>query len=188
MPLAEHDHETQQARQAQPVSIHVPLAEHDEAALVKFIVVAEVSIHVPLAEHDSFSFFLAASNLGFNSRAPRGARPACAKMFPDSGRFQFTCPSRSTTHVLGLNFLQLSVSIHVPLAEHDRRTSRAFRRPRRFNSRAPRGARRAMNTRRGNRIRFQFTCPSRSTTGSPLCGLFRKLCFNSRAPRGARHL
>jgi len=34
-------------------------------------------------------------------------------------RFQFTCPSRSTTTSLVLTEKNLRVSIHVPLAEHD---------------------------------------------------------------------
>ena len=37
----------------------------------------------------------------------------------DLSRFQFTCPSRSTTYVGGMSARAKAVSIHVPLAEHD---------------------------------------------------------------------
>ena len=78
------------------VSIHVPLAEHDAVRLDKggkgF-----VSIHVPLAEHDAKPRPTFTGSSGFNSRAPRGARP----LPPET-----LCPSHT-------------VSIHVPLAEHD---------------------------------------------------------------------
>ena len=56
------------------------------------------------------------------------------------------------------------VSIHVPLAEHDRHP---LQRPLlfdSFNSRAPRGARPTARLRSSSLLTFQFTCPSRSTT------------------------
>ena len=37
--------------------------------------------------------------------------------------FQFTCPSRSTTDALAEIYFLQRVSIHVPLAEHDRQLS-----------------------------------------------------------------
>ena len=52
MPLAEHDHITVTVQGDRDwVSIHVPLAEHDEQAGEQ-AGAPEVSIHVPLAEHD----------------------------------------------------------------------------------------------------------------------------------------
>ena len=84
-------------------------------------------------------------HVGFNSRAPRGARLAedligdyqpkfqftCpsrsttknARGFFDDMKFQFTCPSRSTTISSSLPPTTLTVSIHVPLAEHDVKTA-----------------------------------------------------------------
>ena len=41
-----------------------------------------------------------------------------------AGRFQFTCPSRSTTECEQKLLTMLRVSIHVPLAEHDRNLDR----------------------------------------------------------------
>ena len=101
------------------VSIHVPLAEHD-AFLTMLYNSVEVSIHVPLAEHDvkgKETEYLLSS---FNSRAPRGARlEHCGEnRIPDE--FQFTCPSRSTTSDDHSKTTASHVSIHVPLAEHDR--------------------------------------------------------------------
>ena len=113
---------------------------------------------------------------------------------PAPRKFQFTCPSRSTTCSPALNGQEMTVSIHVPLAEHDHvplaehdpKCAKPLRQPGSFNSRAPRGARPVVltlildlysfNSRapRGARPEsfipveqaalFQFTCPSRSTT------------------------
>ena len=52
VPLAEHDdHHAPPVELQQGVSIHVPLAEHD-MAYVTINATQLVSIHVPLAEHD----------------------------------------------------------------------------------------------------------------------------------------
>ena len=77
----------------------------------------------------------------FNSRAPRGARRLSGALNLRVDLFQFTCPSRSTTSCLEVGQHLVDVSIHVPLAEHDRMTSDAVSRTISFNSRAPRGAR-----------------------------------------------
>ena len=73
----------------------MPLAEHDVPGDIGVFTCC-VSIHVPLAEHD-----------------PSAWRP----LF--SSTFQFTCPSRSTTHETPDDVRVAVVSIHVPLAEHD---------------------------------------------------------------------
>ena len=101
------------------VSIHVPLAEHDVTKLLAISPVV-VSIHVPLAEHDQSWTAEVAAASGFNSRAPRGARPNAEKRTGQS----------------------FKVSIHVPLAEHDLPPYLSASCPFSFNSRAPRGARR----------------------------------------------
>ena len=78
-----------------------------------------VSIHVPLAEHDAASGSLSTTGAGFNSRAPRGARPDFGMAVARMSEFQFTCPSRSTTRSASAASASSQVSIHVPLAEHD---------------------------------------------------------------------
>ena len=168
-----------------PVSIHVPLAEHDRK-LSSSINDLAVSIHVPLAEHDVGSLGRglgslcfnsraprgarlervrdALQSVSFNSRAPRGARRVLGAALGAGAWFQFTCPSRSTTFWPMPARASGGVSIHVPLAEHDRRLLTEQSKKESFNSRAPRGARlgRAMSDEKS------------------------KVSFNSRAPRGAR--
>ena len=104
---------------------------------------------------------------------------------PAPRKFQFTCPSRSTTCSPALNGQEMTVSIHVPLAEHDvsprtahrlcyvsihvplaehdPKCAKPLRQPGSFNSRAPRGARPVV-----------------------LTLILDLYSFNSRAPRGAR--
>ena len=74
MPLAEHDVFVLRNKFDLQVSIHVPLAEHDITA-AHYYGYEFVSIHVPLAEHDAPNADSTRSEAGFNSRAPRGARP-----------------------------------------------------------------------------------------------------------------
>ena len=108
----------------------------------------------------------------FNSRAPRGARRLYSVTPIQAFLFQFTCPSRSTTDGRSNDRVMHSVSIHVPLAEHEftcpsRSTTRPFHQmpgQYSFNSRAPRGARPSILTSAPVVRMFQFTCPSRSTT------------------------
>ena len=128
----------------------------------------------------------AADHHSFNSRAPRGARQDHRYGDRSNDEFQFTCPSRSTTVTVVDSDGNRYVSIHVPLAEHDIHAAEACRSSQGFNSRAPRGARRRGQRTHGRHNRFQFTCPSRSTTTG--CGGERTppAGFNSRAPRGAR--
>ena len=80
-------------------------------------------------------------------------------------KFQFTCPSRSTTSFGAVSMMTMSVSIHVPLAEHDTYRDLLETDTSSFNSRAPRGARRDNTEFKRAFRQFQFTCPSRSTTG-----------------------
>ena len=124
------------------VSIHLPLAEHDQftpalsgivtgrfnsraprgarlSVVTTFSGSLLVSIHVPLAEHDSVGILSLLPLQGFNSRAPRGARQENPGQSYAEYSFQFTCPSRSTTDDDAAAGASIEVSIHVPLAEHD---------------------------------------------------------------------
>ena len=122
------------------VSIHVPLAEHDVGCRSSWARVYCFNSRAPrgarlayLAEREALPRFNSRAPRGarpamsmdyppidgFNSRAPRGARHVRDAFRPDDARFQFTCPSRSTTDSTVLAHLALVVSIHVPLAEHD---------------------------------------------------------------------
>ena len=122
----------------------------------------------------------------FNSRAPRGARLTSCLKWTIIRAFQFTCPSRSTTTAgKGVCEGDAAVSIHVPLAEHDRGLPGREQRRLSFNSRAPRGARRGLVavdlTARG----FNSRAPRGARQGViARCVIAHS--FNSRAPRGAR--
>ena len=157
---------------------------------------------MPLAEHDLRAYTVKDREQGFNSRAPRGAR----RMDSVTGllhlTFQFTCPSRSTTGVTDRTLRTFFVSIHVPLAEHDRtrlmtalpvgrfqftcpsrstteQIAQVNKELKSFNSRAPRGARRETNPNSLIDARFQFTCPSRSTTNpAMLTGGFSRVSIH----------
>ena len=118
---------------------------------------------MPLAEHDKISASPASSSAMFQFTCPSRSTthsPGCPSGFHE---FQFTCPSRSTTENLVRRACDDLVSIHVPLAEHDCSALMRVSGNRCFNSRAPRGARRYNLYARGQNI-----------------------SFNSRAPRGAR--
>ena len=169
------------------VSIHVPLAEHDlmrqvcrDADAFQFTCPSRsttfayftkqnqfrVSIHVPLAEHDPWCASSTTITSSFNSRAPRGARRHNAgnlsEVFFVSIHVPLAEHDINTKMLYGLQ----NVSIHVPLAEHDLREGEGTDLENSFNSRAPRGARRQPLSQKAMKLQFQFTCPSRSTTGA----------------------
>ena len=161
---ARHDEYRRSQQRIDLVSIHVPLAEHDDWCGVEDGY-DPVSIHVPLAEHDVYREARYRYYSGFNSRAPRGARPPV--LIPQSQK-------------------SMSFNSRAPRGAR-RRQRRPSGRDRRFNSRAPRGARQLLTIlhKRNTQVsihvplaehdlfccsktrrfrRFQFTCPSRSTT------------------------
>jgi len=126
-----------------------------------------VSIHVPLAEHDQRDYTSAAQRPCFNSRAPRGARlpgRLCAAL---SVLVSIHVPLAEHDRSLLSDRPDVLVSIHVPLAEHDSAGVQPAGVTDGFNSRAPRGARLYLLIPGTAGSPFQFTCPSRSTTSFP---------------------
>ena len=123
-----------------------------------------VSIHAPLAGRDCVQGVLGFLRIGFNPRAPRGARRFTALQLADPQSFQSTRPSRGATVALFAALHVFVVSIHAPLAGRDASAASPLRRRPRFNPRAPRGAR-----------PVQFSGEKPAAKG-----------FNPRAPRGAR--
>ena len=105
-------------RRAPGISIHVPLAGHDDIGFVR-APRRSISIHVPLAGHDGDGRQIPARGHGFQS----------------------TCPLRGTTSKLRKCFNPCCISIHVPLAGHDTIWLRESPPPEDFNPRAPCGAR-----------------------------------------------
>ncbi len=152
------------------------------------LITLEVSIHAPLAGRDVLAQRADALSKGFNPRAPRGARPAHARVLVGP----------------------LGVSIHAPLAGRDGSVARLGFHDLGFNPRAPRGARLvaesvrlpakvfqstrpsrgatcALET-RDRMSEFQSTRPSRGATRGRALKVAGRLGFNPRAPRGARQL
>jgi len=77
-----------------------------------------VSIHVPLAEHDIANPLDDRQTLSFNSRAPRGARPNANRFFAPV-KVSIHVPLAEHDALLRASPALDGVSIHVPLAEHD---------------------------------------------------------------------
>jgi len=189
-----------------------------------------VSIHAPRVGRDDARFARLGCVRGFNSRAPRGARQVWHWRNGAREWFQFTRPAwgaticraclaqgagvsihaprvgRDPPH--GCHLRRLDVSIHAPRVGRDARPHLPLCRYRRFNSRAPRGARPPDDSKSSRILRFQFTRPAWGATAPPGSGrqtiswfqftrpawgatrargrAARRARFNSRAPRGAR--
>ena len=149
------------------ISIHVPLAGHDDGGNYLVSDPALISIHMPLAGHDGIDKLASALADDFNPHAPCGARPP------------FVARRRMV--------VSIAISIHVPLAGHDRRRPQLTGNSYDFNPRAPCGARLTPRHTQcaggiisihvplaGHDIRtartavtgaqFQSTCPLRGTT------------------------
>ena len=123
------------------VSIHVPLAEHDDTSVTRLLF-PKVSIHVPLAEHDcSFRRWRRERWVSIHvPLAEHDANNYTPNHVPKDVSIHVPLAEHDDTSVTRLLFPK--VSIHVPLAEHDDCSIRLdvpF-------------------------FGFQFTCPSRSTT------------------------
>ena len=106
----------------------------------------------------------AIEQLGFNPRAPCGARPADGAQQAQKEEFQSTRPVRGATALMRNVREDARVSIHAPRAGRDRLLDVWRVQGRRFNPRAPCGARRASVAHRGASDRFQSTRPVRGAT------------------------
>ena len=146
------------------VSIHAPRTERDSNDDKRFGN-SYVSIHAPRTERDIFSIALQLDRNGFNPRAPYGAR----RMVPGNPTvfvwFQSTRPVRSATDTPTNCIRSISVSIHAPRTERDKR--KLWIDPRGIVSiHAPRTERDGFVRHfRMRYLRFQSTRPVRSATG-----------------------
>ena len=124
-----------------------------------------VSIHVPLAEHDRSVRGWNAGVDRFNSRAPRGARQSYGNYIECRTGFNSRAPRGARLQeVLGTVAAVLRVSIHVPLAEHDLCPLMLIMRLR-VSIHVPLAEHDARQRSQPlGASKFQFTCPSRSTT------------------------
>ena len=96
----------------------------------------------PRGARQAMERFQAAIFSSFNSRAPRGARRILHYHSPEYYRFNSRAPRGARQPDCWRFPMINTVSIHVPLAEHDCRSLTPTRPSGSFNSRAPRGARR----------------------------------------------
>ena len=167
------------------ISIHVPLAGHDDGGNYLVSDPALISIHMPLAGHDKYAMAGAANDFAFQSTCPLRGTTGRITMLVDDNVFQSTCPLRGTTFARPVDLTVQN-----------------------FNPRAPCGARLCICSRRRTIEPFQSTCPLRGTTWTvpvemtclhrfqstcPLRGTPRPTTtplthrnFNPRAPCGAR--
>mgnify|MGYP007050225190 CR=1 FL=1 len=143
------------------VSIHAPRVGRDFWRGVPAHVEG-VSIHAPRVGRDDTLSVELSVMVGFNSRAPRGARLSWQRKCGVPVPFQFTRPAWGATRHSCLILLFFG-----------------------FNSRAPRGARRAGSRTPARRGWFQFTRPAWGATRARPWAWYAG-GFNSRAPRGAR--
>ena len=171
------------------VSIHVPLAEHDCLTALPFVRITSFNSRAPRgARLQKINFWRDVLWFQFTCPSRSTTRPALPGS--SSRKFQFTCPSRSTTsvyafrcHILKFQFtcpsrsttplggggcVGQSVSIHVPLAEHDLGLC-CSPCSLQVSIHVPLAEHDSpLSLRRPERTTFQFTCPSRSTTAAKL--------------------
>ena len=189
------------------VSIHAPRVGRDRCRPWPTLFLQSFNPRAPCGARRP-AIGAAASGAPFQSTRPvRGATPSRRRAhFAMS--FQSTRPVRGATLCGELLLCLLGVSIHAPRAGRDRSPRCARRRRRRFNPRAPCGARRACKSREMTLCGFQSTRPVRGATGhhddhggkrqvsihAPRAGrdmvasvlASASLGFNPRAPCGAR--
>ena len=152
----------------------------------------------------------ASSTRRFNLRAPRGARRDEGRRHENGRKFQSTRPTWGATMSGASDDRRAVVSIHAPHVGRDPAPARASVPSRRFNPRAPRGARRSAHGHGRRRVDVSIHAPhvgrDRGVVYFHTKGLVSihaphvgrdhfttcpkrpKQCFNPRAPRGARHV
>ena len=123
-----------------------------------------VSIHAPRAGRDVFDNSSDWGTVGFNPRAPRGARLICQRGVRLPAPFQSTRPARGATDDQEQPQNHHQVSIHAPRAGRDASPLARSMVGQGFNPRAPRGARRLIYAVLLGFWAFQSTRPARGAT------------------------
>ena len=173
--------------QKEVISIHVPLAGHDDCA-GGYGMRTQISIHVPLAGHDIQNLPTIIVEIVFQSTCPlRGTTGRC---FREGYHTMISIHVPLAGHDGLVLFAKAAfcISIHVPLAGHDCRDLFAkgcFC----ISIHVPLAGHDAPGVlRRADATQFQSTCPLRGTTDITHGGSTMQLNFNPRAPCGARQL
>jgi len=125
--------------------------------------------------------------LGFNPRAPRGARRKVAALGEGLFEFQSTRPARGATSATRLRGRPWPVTIHAPRAGRDAAETTCLSASASFNPRAPRGARQMLGYSDPRPIKVSIHAPRAGRDLGSFMGRGLLGCFNPRAPRGARH-
>ena len=125
-----------------------------------------VSIHAPHAGRDCGDHQGLQKQAGFNPRAPCGARRFNSAPVISPTLFQSTRPMRGATYTSYGADVAAGVSIHAPHAGRDGFWQSVATRRRRFNPRAPCGARREGVVYLHVDVEFQSTRPMRGATHS----------------------
>ena len=208
-PLRGTTYFSMRARQSPWISIHVPLAGHDEVEIDEYAAQFQFQSTCPLRGTTSMWTTMFRLPFDFNPRAPCGARHTTsaankqAKQIsihvPLAGHddgvrqgeaalviFQSTCPLRGTTKNCVIAPAEVRFQSTCPLRGTTVNDADAMQVNEEFQSTCPlRGT-----TRRWRRLRagcrFQSTCPLRGTTNSQPSPSSPSSNFNPRAPCGAR--
>ena len=189
------------------ISIHVPLAGHDDGGNYLVSDPALISIHMPLAGHDKYAMAGAANDFAFQSTCPLRGTTGRITMLVDDNVFQSTCPLRGTTFARPVDLTVQNFNPRAPCGARQDVTCFDLVCSH-FNPRAPCGARLCPPSLRLLKAQFQSTCPLRGTTirrveggvqlgisihvplaGHDCCGCGQGIGqpnFNPRAPCGAR--
>ena len=118
-----------------------------------------VSIHAPRTGRDQNTFMGDLQRIGFNPRAPHGARQDADGNLAFLTVFQSTRPARGATRILGDRIFNPAVSIHAPRTGRDSSRDRVKVTVRCFNPRAHAGRDATCRLRRSGRPLFQSTRP-----------------------------
>ena len=167
------------------VSIHAPRVGRDFCTM--FTVIKQgVSIHAPRVGRDTKATTETAVQIGFNPRAPCGARQFFQKHYRHQISFNPRAPCGARPELTEIRAFGPIVSIHAPRVGRDTADRAARRYGARFNPRAPCGARQLLSSSSPSMGSFQSTRPVWGATElmSRKAGI--KCCFNPRAPCGAR--
>ena len=176
--------DTSEPQCADIVSIHAPRVGRDVYSLTIYPTYI-VSIHAPRVGRDAWPKDCNHA-MCFNPRAPRGARRQLRGNRVRTSAFQSTRPAWGATDVTRAMAAVANVSIHAPRVGRDM-FSVSSAPPRRFNPRAPRGARRPERI-ISLAVIVSIHAPRVGRDRFAAAQLTPRHCFNPRAPRGARRL
>ena len=169
------------------ISIHVPLAGHDDGYVLTSDFANIISIYMPLAGHDRYRVCEGAETQHFNPHAPCGARPSTPTTATSPTNFNPRAPCGARPSSGGCETSARDFNPRAPcgarhswpLPIHVKRVD--------FNPRAPCGARPDQALLAGAQAQISIRVPLAGHDHRGLIKIRRaKKYFNPRAPCGAR--